>query len=196
MDTIRNLDYYSYLRAHPLVEHLLGELIHVTSISNYRSIRKDGAIRPNDGSLQGHFKRRAPMLTACERLGAVSLFNFAQPEDRVFPLLHATETIREYFVEWGQFLWIYKPLSVVLLLDKTAAAGNLSTDADCKRVSGQWIYNVEVCHKGPVPVSSIKEIVVVPSHSNGESARAFVVFEASEISDEQIRDVEVHCSKL
>lgn len=100
---IRNQDYYELLRDHPLVQHLRGKLWHATSVTNYLAIKDEGCIKPNDGTMIGVLKRRGPKLTVCEKLDAVSLFDFDQSEDRIFPLYEALPSIGEYFLEWGKF---------------------------------------------------------------------------------------------
>lgn len=155
----RNADYYRFLRDHPLVRHLLGKVWHATSLENYSCILRDGFIRPNDGSRVGVYKRRAPGLTVCEQLSAVSLFDFDRPEGDVFP--PPTQSWPEYFLEWGKFLAWYEPLTFILVLQRSAITASLASNEECRAAQGQWIYNVEVCHRGPLPVSAIEETIIV-----------------------------------
>jgi hypothetical protein len=172
--TIRNADDYDFLINHPLVRYLRGKLFHVTTLSNYRAIKRDGFLKPNDGSLIGVYKRKAPRLTVCEKLDAISLFDFNQSDERMFPLLQVTERVDEYFLEWGQFLWWYKPTTIILVLNRGLVAPNLLTYEECKTVQGQWIYNVEVCHRGPIPVSAIEESISVQAED--ECKGSFAVY--------------------
>jgi len=159
--TIRNQKQYELLRDHPLVARLRGILWHVTSTQNFADIRTDLCVRPNDGTAVGLYKRKAHGLTACEQLDSVSLFDFSKSDDEIFDLSAATESVGEYSLEWGKFLWCYKPVSLILTFDPTVVAHNVLPRTECERVKGQWIYNVEVCHRGPIPFDAISEVLVV-----------------------------------
>ena len=191
VQTIRNQDYYDFLRSHPLVLHLRTKLFHVTALANYRSIKRERMIRPNDGTMVGVLQRRAPNLTVCEKLKAISLFDFDQPDDRIFPLSSGTETINDYFVEWGKFLWWYSPVTVILVLDRQAIKQNLIGFEKCAKVRGQWIYNVEICHRGAIPSSAITETILVSG--SDEARTTFEVFSRSIVGDLHIARFERHC---
>jgi len=192
MMEIRNQDYYDFLRTHPLFLHLRSALFHVTSLPNYRAIRRDGVIKPNDGTSIGVYARIAPGLTVCEKLGAVSLFDFDQPHERIFPLSTGELAINGYFLEWGKFLWWYQPVTVILTIDRHAVRHYLIGFAECAKISGQWIYNVEIGHKGPIPCSAILETILVSG--TDESRKLFEVFHRFSVDDSQIARFERHCA--
>jgi hypothetical protein len=166
------------LKTDPLVQHLRGKLFHVTTIANYRAIKQEGFVKPNDGSMIGIYERIAPRLTVCEKLDSISLFDFNQPDERIFPLI-VTETLQEYFLEWANFLWWYKPTTVILVFNRQEVCPNLATDEECKKLRGQWIYNVEVCHRGPIAISAITESILVLTED--ELKRTFETFPATSL---------------
>ena len=185
---IRNQDVYERLVAHPLVLHLMGKLWHATSLENYQRILSDGCLLPNDGSRVGVYKRVAPRLTTCEKLDAISLFDFDQPHDRIFPLTMATETIKEYFLEWSRFLWWYDFLTIILVPNRAQVGTNIAAPEVCQKMGGQWIYNVEVCHRGAIPLAAIGETIVVCS--GGPRRGAFKTFGGPVGDDELCRLLE------
>ena len=115
---------------------------------------------PNDGSRVGPFKRKAPRLTTCEKLDSVSLFDFDQPDERIFHLIRR-ETLADYSLEWARFLAWYEPISVILTFSKLALGKDILGPDVCRSVGGQWIYNVEVCHRGPIDLASVRDTVIV-----------------------------------
>jgi hypothetical protein len=171
---IRNADVYDALQADPLVVALTGTVFHVTSVANYKAIRSSGWILPNDGTRQGPFVRRAPGLTTCEKLGAVSLFDF-RDRDRQYRLYRWGESTREYDLEWSKFLRVFRPVTVIMVLDAAKVVGGLASEADCQREKGQWIASVEVCHRGPLPLDHVNAVVIVPSEGRPGDFRSFDV---------------------
>jgi hypothetical protein len=135
----------------------------------------------------GVFERKAPNLTACEKVDAISLFDFGRPHEQVFPLLSATETIGEYFLEWGKFLWWYSPITVILVPNRDAVSDNIEAFEDWKDVPGQWIYNVEVCHEGAIALSDIEEVILVRSDRDGKGE--FKTYETPIVGDDDIQKV-------
>jgi len=128
---------------HPLFRELRNGLLwHRTSADEYRHIRVDGAITPNDGRIDRWGKPYA-----CQQLGGISLFDFStESEERV--LWEA--------IKWQQFLGDSDPVTILLGLDRDKLTGRLIPYPQNKEgTTGNVIPWVEVCHCGPIPASMV-----------------------------------------
>ena len=136
---------------HPLwVELRNGLLWHRTGTKEYRQIRADGFIKPNDGRVN---RWGGPY--ACQQLGGLSLFDFTtQSESKVLGEV----------VKWRQFLGDVGPVTVLLGLDMSRLVGRLVPYPNNKEgTTGNVIPWVEVCHCGPIPVSAVVSYILVCS---------------------------------
>jgi hypothetical protein len=134
---------------HPLFVVLRNGLMwHRTGSREYRQIVADGEIRPNDGRVN-----RWSRPYACQELGGISLFDFTtECEERV---------LREA-IKWRQFLGDGRPVTVLLGFKSSMLPGQLVRyPANKKGTKGNVIPWVEVCHRGPIPVTAITSYVVV-----------------------------------
>jgi hypothetical protein len=140
---------------HPLFRELRNGLLwHRTSTKDYRKMRADGAIKPNDGRVN-----RWGRPYACQQLGGISLFDFTtQSEERVLG-----EAIK-----WRQFLGDSGPLTMLLGLEKSRLSGRLvSYPANKEGTTGNVIPWVEVCHCGPIALSAVVSHLLVCSADYG-----------------------------
>ena len=134
---------------HPLWKELRNGLLwHRTSTTDYRQIRIDGFIKPNDGRVNrwgGHY--------ACQQLCGLSLFDFtSQSEALVLGEAH----------KWQQFLGDVGPATVMLGLERSKLCGKLTPYPDSKEgTTGNVIPWVEVCHCGPIPISAVVSYLLV-----------------------------------
>jgi hypothetical protein len=134
---------------HPLWRELRNGLLwHRTSATDYRQIRAEGFIKPNDGRVN---RWGGPY--ACQQLGGVSLFDFSsQPEDLIFGEVH----------KWRPFLGNAGPVTVFLGLEKGRLPGKLSPYPENKEgTTGNVIPWVEVCHCGAIPISAATSYLLV-----------------------------------
>jgi len=134
---------------HPLWRELRNGLLwHRTSTTDYRQIRADGLIKPNDGRVD-----RWGGKYACQQLGGVSLFDFtSQPEDLIFGEVH----------KWSPFLSHSGPVTVLLGLEKSKLPGRLTPYPENKEgTTGNVIPYVEVCHCGAIPISAAISYLLV-----------------------------------
>ncbi len=149
-DTIPMVNDVREIRAgHPLfVELRNGLLWHRTSAEEYRRIRTDGFIKPNDGRINRWGKPYA-----CQELRGVSLFDFTtESEDNV--LWEA--------IKWQQFLGDADPVTVLLGMEANKLPGKLIRYPENKQgTTGNVIPSVEVCHCGEIPVSAIVSHLLV-----------------------------------
>jgi hypothetical protein len=134
---------------HPLFKELRNGLLwHRTSPDDFRQIRIDGVIKPNDGRINRWGQRYA-----CQELGGISLFDFTTaPEADV--LWEA--------IKWQQFLGDFDPVTVLLGMDRDKLTGKLIPYPDNKEgTTGNVIPCVEVCHCGPIPMSAVGSYLLV-----------------------------------
>lgn len=134
---------------HPLWRELRNGLLwHRTSTEDYRQIRTDRFIKPNDGRVN---RWGGPY--ACQQLGGVSLFDFtSQPEDLIFGEAH----------KWRPFLSHSGPVTVLLGLEKNKLPGHLTPYPENKEgTTGNVIPYVEVCHCGAIPMSAVVSFLLV-----------------------------------
>jgi hypothetical protein len=134
---------------HPLFMQLRNGLFwHRTSTEDYRRIRADGFIKPNNGRINRWGQRYA-----CQELGGISLFDFtSESEDKV--LWEA--------IKWQQFLGDADPVTVLLGMEPDKLPGKLIRYPDNKTgTTGNVIPWVEVCHCGVIPVSAIVSNLLV-----------------------------------
>jgi len=138
----------------PLFRKLKGGLLwHCTKVSNYHQIVASGSILPLLPEQQNRWGSRR---YACQTINAVCLFDFhTAPEALV---LQAAD-------RWQQFLFLDSPLTVLIGLDERRLSGRLvrypeNRDTTPKDSCGPIPY-VEVCHVGPIPVSSFAAHILV-----------------------------------
>ncbi len=134
---------------HPLFREIRNGLLwHRTSADEYRHIRIDGAITPNDGRIDRWGKPYA-----CQQLGGISLFDFTtEPEEKV---------LWEAF-KWQEFLGDSDPVTILLGLDRSKLTGRLIPYPQNKEgTTGNVIPWVEVCHCGPIPASTVTSYLLV-----------------------------------
>jgi hypothetical protein len=118
---------------HPILHELCNGLLwHRTSTKEYRQIRTDGFIKPNDGRVN-----RWGGKYACQQLGGISLFDFTtQSEAKILGEAR----------KWQQFLGDAGPATMLLGLDKNRLSGPLvSYPANKQGTTGNVIPWVEVC---------------------------------------------------
>jgi hypothetical protein len=134
---------------HPLFRELRNGLLwHCTSVGEFREIRASGSIVPNDGRVNKWDKPYA-----CQELGGISLFDLTTEEE--------TEVLREAN-KWQQFFGCARPVTVVLGLDRSRLSGRLVPYPQNKEgTTGNVIPCVEVCHCGPIGMSSIVSHLLV-----------------------------------
>ena len=107
-DLLGCADFVSQSPMRLLVSRLRQCMVHVTSIEGYYGIRRDGAIRPNDGSRPETFPQSSN--SYARRKNAVALFDFGGTTDEQM----VSESIK-YFM----FLTHHKPATVVLRLQRS-----------------------------------------------------------------------------
>jgi hypothetical protein len=134
---------------HPLFEELRNGLLwHRTSPEDYRRIKADGMIKPNDGRIDRWQQRYA-----CQQLGAVSLFDFTTESE---------EDVLCEAIKWQQFLGDFEPVTILLGIEKGKTTGKLIPYPENKQdTTGNVIPCVEVCHCGPIPTSVIVSYLLV-----------------------------------
>src|SRR5262245_13740239 len=93
------------MKDHPLVKILRNSLFHITSLDAYKLIRADGFIRPNDVSRVFTYPQSST--SQCSLLSAVSLFDFAVPDDKLFE-----DDIHISY--WFGFLVLHKPINLII----------------------------------------------------------------------------------
>src|SRR5258705_11382967 len=97
---------------HPLFEELRNGLLwHRTSPEDYRRIKADGMIKPDDGRIDRWKKRYA-----CQQLGAVALFDFTTESE---------EDVLWEAMKWQQFLGDLEPVTILLGIEKGKMTGKL-----------------------------------------------------------------------
>lgn len=134
---------------HRLFGHLRTGLWHCTSPAEYRQIRAEGAIKPNDGRV----KKWGDCKYACQELGAVSLFDFGT---------HPEVKVLNQQMKWIDFLRLTGPFTVIIGLDRARTPGKLIPYPENKKgTSGTVIPWVEVCHCGPIPLSAATKYLLV-----------------------------------
>jgi hypothetical protein len=135
---------------HPLFRELRTGLWHCTSPDEYRQIRADSFLKPNDGRVN-----RWGGAYACQQLGGVSLFDFKT---------HSEQRVLGELPKWGGFLQRARPVTIVLGIERNSLVGKLVPYPDNKEgTTGNVIPWVEVCHCGPIPLSSVtKHLLVCP----------------------------------
>ncbi len=128
---------------HPLLPILRNGLLwHRTSTKEYRQIRADGFIKPNDGRVN-----RWGGQYACQQLGGISLFDFTT---------HPEPLILGEAIKWQQFLGDAGPVTVILGVDKNRLQSRvIPYPANKEGTTGNVIPWVEVCHCGPISVSAV-----------------------------------------
>lgn len=136
---------------HPLLPTLRNGLLwHRTSTNEYRQIRADGFILPNNGRVN-----RWGGQYACQQLGGISLFDFTT---------HPEPVILGEAMKWQQFLGDAGPVTVVLGVDKNRLPNQvIPYPANMEGTTGNVIPWVEVCHCGPISISAVVSYLVVCS---------------------------------
>ena len=134
---------------HPLFKELRNGLLwHRTSPEDYRLIRIDGAIRPNDGRIN-----RWGQKYACQQLGGLSLFDFTTESE---------EKVLQEATDWQPFLGSFDPITVLLGIDRNKVTRRLIPYPKNKEgTTGYVIPWVEVCHRGQIPLSVVSRYLLV-----------------------------------
>lgn len=134
---------------HPLWKELRNGLLwHRTSAGDYRQMKKDTCLKPNDGRID-----RWGGKYACQELGGISLFDFtSESEERVLGEAH----------KWQQFLGDSAPVTILLGWERESLTGKLVPYPDNKHgTKGNIIPWVEVCHCGTIPLTSVVSHLLV-----------------------------------
>jgi hypothetical protein len=157
-----------------LLKELAVGLWHSTSIVNYDLIISDGAISPNVS------RRRNYDLYCCQEIGAVSLFDFERPTE--------AQRIKYADHKWESVISGHRPVSVLLGFTRTELPGELVYYPDMKvNTKGNIIPYVEVCHKGPIPLSCLRwSILLAPDLR--------VLWSGTRLSRDQIASTVTHAS--
>jgi hypothetical protein len=180
----RELEREGRLRVAHLMPLLRGRrsLWHRTDIEGMRAILKDGAIRPNDGTLPSGYITSEDVGHAGYRFGAVCLLDFdtAPLKDVYWAAQH-----------WHQFLSSFNPATVVFELARDALATDALIQQDRPnwmppqhRSARQgdhyphWIPHVEAWHRGPIPLSAVGEVFVFRSGSGDKFERVILFADA------------------
>lgn len=135
--------------AHPLFKELRNGLLwHRTSPADYRRIRIDQAIKPNDGRIN-----RWNQIYACQQLGGISMFDFTTAPE---------EDVLWQSFKWQQFLGDFDPVTILLGMDRAKLPGKLVPYPQNKEgTTGNVIPWVEVCHCGQIPLSTVISYLLV-----------------------------------
>jgi hypothetical protein len=119
-------------------------------------------------------------VTACQAIGAVSLFDFERSPEQL---------VLEGSLKWRQFLTRAKPVTVIMGLSRAQLPCELIHYKDT--TTGNFIHEVEVCHCGTIPVSAITTHLLV-SASNDSIFQKF----SHPITPSQLAEVETAYAAL
>lgn len=177
--SIINQDYKDRVQAHPLTVRLRGEIVHATTLSNALSIFDDGCIRVETSRNGIHPCAEDAQPSACRAIGAVSVFDFAVPDDQLYWVQWLHSDVHEYVMHWWSFLTRH-PNSVIFLLDDAVRA-RFASDSERGQIR-QLIAGTERCHVGDIDTSHIAGCLLL--NDAGETTSHFAPDAVAELRRE------------
>ena len=163
-----NLGDMKRVQSHPLTARVRGRICHATTPRNALSILADGWIKAETSRDGIHPRFDDAPASACMAIGAVSMFDFDAPDERLFPTVQIHEETYEYLLHWWSFLTRH-PISVLFFLDDAVRA-RFAPDPQIE-TPRQFIWGTECCHIGDVELAHVSGYVVTADH--GEHTTAF-----------------------
>ena len=140
--------------AHRFLNLLQGtnDFWHRTSVSSLKAIIESGFIFPNNGAFPFSYPQSKNSLA--RKIESVSLFDF-DTKSKV--------EILEQSWKWQQFMHDKGEATVLIRLSRKILLQNIVfpwSAYDLVPLELTWIPNVEVCHKGRIPVEAFQELYI------------------------------------
>lgn len=132
---------------------LRSGILHRTSIRGYRGIKESGFILPNQGQFPYSYPQSKVYYGPTK--GYVCLFDFESASEEECILIHHT---------WGGFFSKYKPVTVVLRLNRERLGDDLVLNSAAPKLGQEdhkgFIPFIEVWYPKPVPVPAIDGYII------------------------------------
>jgi len=140
---------------HQFYRLIRGRIIHATCVGGLKGILRDGRIRPNpDGALSHGSSGRGRGCYVCQNLNAISVLDLKSADER--DLFDRERP----FQNWTG-VFTYNHPTIVLVVNSQLVESGLTRGRELMKLPGRFIIEAEACYSGEIPVSWIREGLVV-----------------------------------